>query len=469
MGKNLSFVDIQHLYLRGGFGLPLEQAARLKGGNRASVVQAFMQASLKYDEIDLLEKGAFKNNITKELTDAQKKALRKEMRWKLKALNLEWLKKMATDPAQLREKMTFFWHDHFAAEVRQPYAMQNLNNLMRKHALGSFRTLLTEVSKHPVMLQYLNARQNRKASPNENFAREVMELFTLGTGQYSEKDIKEAARAFTGWNFTAEGEFVIRKRQHDTGTKIFRGQSGNFDGDDILRMILEDKQTARFISEKLYRYLVNPVANPKHVEEMATVFYDNDYDITALLAFVFLSDWFYDQSQHGVRIKSPTEYLAVMIRTLGLEFEEAEALVRIQKLLGQVLFEPPNVAGWPEGTAWIDSSTLSIRMLLPAMILIGAEGNISSKADLMDMDLDKKALKKLRKIKATTNWAALEKGLKKVKDDDLAEFLAWRLYQIPPNQINLDILHNSVDRSSRRRHLQTLLVQAMTLPEYQLC
>lgn len=469
MEKDFSFVDIQHLYLRGGFGLSIQDSAKLKGGSRKGMVKSLFEASREYKPLELFADGSFKQDVLKDLPPKRKKEIRKDLRWRMKALNLEWLKKMANDPAQLREKMTFFWHDHFAAEVRRPYAMQDLNNVMRKHALGDFRTLLMEVSKHPVMLLYLNARQNRKASPNENFAREVMELFTLGPGNYSETDIKEAARSFTGWNFTPEGDFIVRKRQHDIGNKTFRGKTGNFDGDDILGMILADKQTARFICEKLYRYLVNPIADPVRVEEMATVFFDGNYDISKVLEYVFLSDWFYDKRQLGVRIKSPTEYLAVMMRTLGLEFEEPEALVKIQKLLGQVLFIPPNVAGWPEGNAWIDSSTLSIRMMMPTVILMGTEANLSSKADLMDMDVDPKAVKKLQKVKAKVDWALIEKALKKVKDDDLIEFLAWRLYQVPPNQINLDILEKGVDRSSRQRLLQTLLVQSMTLPEYQLC
>lgn len=469
MEKEFSFVDIQHLHLRGGFGLPIQDSAKLRGGSRKGTVKSLFEASRNYQPLEVFTDGSFKQDVLKDLPPKRKKEIRKDLRWRMKALNLEWLKKMATHPAQLREKMTFFWHDHFAAEVRRPYAMQDLNNLMRKHALGDFKTLLVEVSKHPVMLLYLNARQNRKESPNENFAREVMELFTLGPGNYSESDIKEAARSFTGWNFTPEGDFIVRKRQHDIGNKIFRGKTGNFDGDDILRMILEDKQTARFICEKLYRYLVNPISNPTHVEEMATVFFDGGYDISKVLEYVFLSDWFYEKQHLGVRIKSPTEYLAVMMRTLGLGFEEPEALVKIQKLLGQVLFIPPNVAGWPEGNAWIDSSTLSIRMMMPTVILMGTEANLSSKADLMDMDVDPKAVKKLQRVKATVDWASIEKALKKVKDDDLVEFLAWRLYQVPPNQINLGILEKGIDRSSRQRLLQTLLVQTMTLPEYQLC
>ena len=157
-----------------------------------------------------------------------------------------------------------------------------------------------------------------------------------------------------------------------------------------------------------------------------------------------------------------------MVRSMGLKFEEPEKLVQVQKLLGQVLFLPPNVAGWPDGTAWIDSSTLSLRMMLPAVLLLGEEARMAAKTDLMDMDDDMKAPKKLRKVQATADWASLEKVLTKVKDEDLTDLLAWRIFQVPPNQINLDFLQQRVDKSSRRRHIQTLLVQAMTLPEYQL-
>ena len=468
VSQKLSFVDVQHLRLRAGFGTPLKDAIREKGGQRKAIVDALFDDSKAYQPITLFDKDSWRKDVMKDLPPERRKELRKEMRLHMKLLNLEWLEKMSFAKGQLREKMTFFWHDHFAAEVRRPYAMQDFNNVMRKHALGDFKTLLKQVSKHPVMLLYLNARQNRKASPNENFAREVMELFTLGTGQYTEKDIKEAARAFTGWNFTPDGKFIVRKGQHDNGNKTFRGKTGNFDGDDILDMILADRQTAVFICEKLYCYLVHPEPEAEKVQEMANVFYDSGYQISKVLRFVFESDWFYAPKNQGVRIKSPTEYLAVMVRSMGLKFAEPEKLVQVQKLLGQVLFLPPNVAGWPDGTAWIDSSTLSLRMMLPAVLLLGEEARMAAKSDLMDMDEDMKAPRKLRKVQATADWNGLEKVLAKVKDEDLTDLLAWRIFQVPPNQINLDFLHQRVDKSSRRRHLQTLLVQAMTLPEYQL-
>src|SRR5262249_34193319 len=189
------------------------------------------------------------------------------------------------------------------------FYQQGLLDVIRRNALGNFGDLLKEVSKSAAMLFFLNNQQNRKDHPNENFAREVMELFTMGRGNYTEQDIKEAARAFTGWGANAGGEFVFRKFQHDTGEKTVLGKSGNFDGDNIIDILIENKQTARFITRKIYRYFVNDEVNEAIVDKLANKFYQSNYDISELMKEIFSSDWFYDPKNIGSRIKSPVELI----------------------------------------------------------------------------------------------------------------------------------------------------------------
>ena len=208
-----------------------------------------------------------------------RRKLREKSREDLKTLNLRWLNTMTNSEAQLREKMSLFWHGHFACRIQNSFFHRNCYIQSRTNALGNFADMLKAVSKSPAMLQFLNNQQNRKLHPNENFAREVMELFTMGRGNYTENDVKEAARAFTGWGFNAKGEFVFRKNQHDNGSKTFLGKTGNFDGDDILNMLLENKQTANYISKKIYRYFVNEDVNEANQQWLSKRFYSNNYNI----------------------------------------------------------------------------------------------------------------------------------------------------------------------------------------------
>ena len=222
------------------------------------------------------------------------------------------------------------------------------------------------ISKDPAMLQFLNNQQNRKNHPNENFAREVMELFTLGRGNYSEQDVKEAARAFTGWGFNFHGEYQFRQRQHDFNSKNFRGISKDFTGEQILEAILEDKKTAQYITDKLYRYFVSDQnISGKTITAWADSFYRSGYNIEKLLETVFQSDEFNDPVNMGNRIKSPVELLIGLQLHTGGKFDNPQSLVFLQRALGQVLFYPPNVSGWPAGKAWIDSTSLTFRIGLP--------------------------------------------------------------------------------------------------------
>jgi uncharacterized protein (DUF1800 family) len=332
------------------------------------------------------------------------------------------------------------------------------------------------------MLNFLNANQNRKGHPNENFAREVMELFTLGRGNYSENDIKEAARAFTGWGANAKGEFVFRKFQHDDGTKTIFGKTGNFSGEEVLDLLLERKETAQFITKKIYKYFVNENIDPSKTQWLAERFYKNDYHIGKLMEDIFTSDWFYDEKNIGVRIKSPIELLAGMQRMLPMELDNSEALLLVQRALGQMLFYPPNVAGWPGGKTWIDSSTLMLRLRLPQLISDKDDFNVVPKTDddqsMGRMENEEvtatkgKANKRLGKlgklIKADIEWNAYTKNFESIPRESLTKALMDALFQTKTNLIT-GALKNYVDETGRENFIKTATIQLMSTPEYQMC
>jgi uncharacterized protein (DUF1800 family) len=291
----------------------------------------------------------------------RKLALR-EMFQKAFELQSWWLTEMLVTPSPLTEKMALFWHNHFVSsqqKVRSPQLMYRQNVLLRRHALGSFSTLLHDIARDPAMVIYLDSASNRKGQPNENFAREVMELFTLGEGQYTERDVKEAARAFTGWGIDPDrGELVFRRLAHDDGVKTVLGRTGNLDGDAVLGILLAQPQTAELIVAKLWREFVAPDPDPGEVRRIAQVFRDSGYEIRPALRALLTSDAFYEPGNRAGLIKSPVELVVGTLRQFGFATGEPLPFVLGVALLGQNLFAPPNVKGWPGGETWINSTTL---------------------------------------------------------------------------------------------------------------
>jgi hypothetical protein len=275
-----------------------------------------------------------------------------------------WADRMVATAHPLEEKMALFWHGHFATgeeKVRDYRKMEQQLELLHRQATGNFRTLLIEVARGPAMLVYLDAAQNVKGAPNENFAREVMELFTMGVGNYSEADIREAARAFTGW-IDDDLAFKVDPPKHDDAPKTFLGRTGNFDGVDILRIILEQKVTADYISAKLYRYFVREDISPAMQARLGAVLRDNDYEIAPLLRTIFLSRDFYSEPSFGTRIKGPIELIVSSYRKLGARrLAGIPDLYVVSRELGQILLNPPTVAGWAQGRAWITPGQLLAR------------------------------------------------------------------------------------------------------------
>ncbi|AUD05223.1 DUF1800 domain-containing protein [Spirosoma pollinicola] len=477
MDKLTKQQQTRYLFARACFGATsaeLEEATRKP---LRKVVRQLFGDSKTVSELSVVkpEENETKKQLKGQFRDGQldKDMLKERIRdnaEKVRDLNLQWLDQMATSKAALREKMALFWHGHFAcrAQGRNPLFMQQYANTIRQNALGKLGDLLMAVSKEPAMLQFLNNQQNRRNAPNENFAREVMELFTLGRGNYSEHDIKEAARAFTGWQFTPEGQFVFRERIHDEGDKTIFGKTGAFKGEDIIAMLLENKQTARFITSKIYRFFVNETEDKKQVDALAEQFYKSGYDISDLMETIFLADWFYDAKNVGAHIKSPVELLVGLRHTLGVQFDQPQPQIFVQRTLGQLLFYPPNVAGWPGGKNWIDSSSLLFRMQLPNYILKATEVTVQPKED-GDVNTQLLARKGNAKFRTTVNWADFENAFTKSSDTELIDSIATVLLPFPlrPDQRTL-LESQTKSGQTRPERIQTLTAALMSLPEYQL-
>lgn len=275
-----------------------------------------------------------------------------------------WVEEMLVTDQPLTERMVLFWHNHFTSsllKVRFPPALFRQNALFRREALGNFATLLKEVARDPAMLIYLDGMRSVARQPNENFARELLELFTLGEGHYGEADIKAAARAFTGWTVDREtGHFRTRDNEHDGGEKTFLGQSGRFDGDAIVAILLKHPRTAETIVEKLWREFVSLKPDPVEIKKLAAQFRTN-YQIKPLMRAILLSAQFRDPASRGALIKSPVELVVGTVHLLGLPVPEKTQLVRMMQGLGQMPFDPPNVKGWPGGESWITTYTLLLR------------------------------------------------------------------------------------------------------------
>ena len=286
-----------------------------------------------------------------------------------------WLQRMLSGSEPLRERLTLFWHNHFATsinKVQDASLMQRQVDLIRKHALGKFGPFLREMSRDAAMLIWLDSNQNVKAHPNENYAREVMELFSLGVGNYKEKDVQEAARAFTGWHVSPPGagnrEFVFRSGEHDFAKKTFLGQTGEWDGDDIIRILLEQPACARFLVRKLYQFLINENAVPSDafIQPLADALKKSDYDIGATVTIMLKSRHFFSAHAYRQRVKSPVEYSLGVARMFGTGSTgnvviSPYSLIGTLELQGQQLFAPPNVKGWEGGKAWLNTATVLAR------------------------------------------------------------------------------------------------------------
>lgn len=366
-----------HLYRRAGFGVPAERT---------------FPGSEAWERLELAVEQGPQNCIDQLLAGADAPAgfyaMLDDMGTRFASINkLEmlqgwWFYRMVNTPHPLQERLTLFWHNHFAtsaAKVTSLPLMLRQNQLLRKHALGSFRHMLLEMGRDPAMLLWLDSNSNVKGHPNENYAREVMELFSLGVGNYTEKDIQEAARAFTGWK-TENGEFAFDESQHDDGPKTILGETGNFDGDDVVRIVLQQDVAARFLVRKLYREFISEAAEPSDelLEPLAAQLRESDYDIAACVGTMLRSRAFFSEHAYRQRIKSPVEYLMGLLAVFDAQIS-LNSLAQASESLGQSLFHPPNVKGWDGGQSWLNTATLMERHNL-AWRLVGGQDTIFQKS-----------------------------------------------------------------------------------------
>ncbi len=466
MSAPLSDKQIQHLYWRAGFGISSGELKTIRHLNKKQIVDNLFLASEQSTPLSM-DFGTLQKK-QKDVSREERKQLRQLRNQKMSELNALWFRQLIETNQILREKITLFFHDHFSVRLRTPRACLHLNNIIRKYALGNFGDMLMEVSKSPAMLLFLNNRQNRKDHPNENFAREVMELFTLGRDNgYTETDIKEAARAFTGWNFNYKGAFIFRQQHHDSGAKTILSKTGNFTGDDVINILLKEKQTARYIVQKLYTYFVNDTLNQNHIEYLTQVFYNANYNLETLFRVIFASDWFYDNENIGVKIKSPIELLVGLSKPFKVQYQNTKVLIHLQKKLNQMLFFPPNVAGWPGGKSWIDNSTLMLRLKLASLILNNGVIEWHDKENIPEsiMTMREEAYKKIKsrlqkKIKAKPQWNSFLSNFEPKTKNEIISFIL---------QPEISEAAKHIISSLDENDTNSFIIELMSLPEYQLC
>jgi uncharacterized protein (DUF1800 family) len=366
-----------HLYRRAGFGASRAELSAAEQQGYEATLQRILQG------------GSEAADIQKSLTDLGEIVVTQDE----DGLELRqwWVYAMLGSAHPLREKMTLFWHNHFAtslAKVRRAESMFRQNCLFREQALGKFGPFLQAVSKDEAMLIWLDSNNNVKGKPNENYARELMELFSLGVGNYTEKDIRDAARAFTGWQ-ARNDRYYFDAALHDDGVKTVLGRGGNWDGTDVVRIVLEQPAAARFLVRKLYGYFISENASPPDafLEPLCRLYRDSGYDTALLVKTMLSSRHFYSPHAFRQRVKSPVEYVLGAARGVYGLFDESspryrplphQVLVPRIDAMGQVLFAPPNVKGWPGGRAWLNTSTMLERDNFAASL---AMGTLWSRAD----------------------------------------------------------------------------------------
>jgi uncharacterized protein (DUF1800 family) len=373
-----------------------------------------------------------------------------------------WLYRMLYSPRPLQEKLTLFWHNHFATsnnKVNNAGFMLRQYELMRRHALGNFRDLLQAMSKDPAMMVWLDTRDSKKGNPNENYARELMELFSLGIGNYTEKDIREAARAFTGWEIQG-GEPVFNTNQHDAGDKTVLGQTGRWKGEDIVRICLEQKSAPVFIAGKLYRFLVSETvpATPELLEPLAEQFRKSDWDTGALVKTVLRSNLFFSAAVYRTRVKAPVDFTLGMVR--GLEGHlGTTALAQALESLGQNVFYPPSVKGWDGGTTWLNGQTLLFRQNLALALTSTEDPRFGRRTDPAEL---------LRKHGKKTDEECVDFLLRVFLQGDVPPGTRTKLveYMERSRKQTVPVYWSEEDTAAHR--VRTLCHLVLTLPEFQL-
>jgi hypothetical protein len=484
----------QHLLSRAGFGGTPAQARGLADlGLERAVEYIVNYDAIEFDPVnaDLFDGTIMRPPTAEEraaldaarragdeaaLEQYQRERQRREQadRQQLRVVQEWWLKRMIRSPRPLEEKMTLFWHGHFATGYRtieNSYDMFRQNQFFRRHATGNFAELVYGIIRDPAMLRYLNNNQNRRQAPNENLARELMELFVLGEGNdYTEDDIKEGARALTGYTYRynesrGSNEFWFDQSAHDPTGKRILGKSGPWDGVDFCRIILERPAASQFIAWKLYRFFVNDLPGTPDADtqsfilKLAKLLRDSNYELKPVLTALFMSDHFHDEANMAALIKSPVQLVVQAIRSLHTPARDVTALVSAGDLMGQNILEPPSVKGWDGGRSWINTSTLFVRQNLLVYLLTGRRPNVYE-WQVSSEPFD-----------ATHLVSHLKNADGEVPAADVVPYLLRFAFGAEPEQERIDTLNAFVAQHDGRVNndmLVALLSLTTAMPEYQL-
>ena len=487
--EQFDFSKARHLLNRAGFGGSPGQVRELANmGVEKAVAYLVDYGELPYEPVhgddfdhDIMrpptrEERQFMRRARKQQDEEGLSIIRKERqrrqkldRGQIREMQQWWLNRMIKTGRPLEEKMTLFWHGHFATGYRtieDSYHMFMQNQLFRKEATGSFKKLAHGIIRDPAMLRYLNNNQNRKQKPNENLARELMELFTLGEGNdYTENDIKQGARALTGYNYR-DDEFIYAKRMHDDGAKEILGQVGAWNGDDFVDIILNHRAVSEFLCWKLYRFFVNdnsgtPEEAPRRfIIGLGKLLRNKNYELKPVLHTLFRSRHFYDPQNMGTLIKSPIQLMVQAIRDLRTPVRSLDLLLKAADLMGQNIFQPPSVKGWDGGRVWINTSTLFIRKNILVYLLTGRRpGKKGRKREGGEYD----AMHLVEHLQTDQDTPEVRSAV--------VSLLRFTLGQEPHEERIRPLVQFVNDRGGKldNRILIALLMLITAMPEYQLC
>lgn len=485
------FEQARHLLLRAGFGGTPEQIRTLvKWGPTKSVDHLLNVDKIPGYEV---QEDAFDKDIMRPATSeergeldrarrrgdeeavtrfrAQRQEAQRKDRDQVRGMQRWWLKRMIETPRPLEEKMTLFWHGLLATSYRtieDSYHMFRQNNLFREHAVGNYGKLMYGIIRDPAMIAYLDNNDSRKTRPNENLARELMELFSLGVGNYTEKDIKEGARALTGYTFS-DDEFVFQANNHDSGTKRILGRSGPLDGDGFVSAILETPACAKYIARRLYTFFAcdYPTGN-REIDQAArtalgsleSALLSGRYEIKPVLRKLFLSEHFYQDALIGEQIKSPAELVVGLVRTFEPPVRDLGVLSDAMGMMGQSLLFPPSVKGWSGGRSWINTATLFIRQNIACFLLTG---RMPSGFDPLSKQEKFESAAVLEAVLGES-WAKMEPG------EAVDEILRFCLGRSAPHnrKAMLEFVNDRGGKFTPELFTQALLL-ITAMPEYQLC
>ncbi|HUN82511.1 MAG TPA: DUF1800 domain-containing protein [Phycisphaerae bacterium] len=485
-----------HLLRRAGFGGTPAQVNFLAGMSREQAVEYL----INYDEIPFQpisidvtpqwmprgrpneEKNA---NFQQQLMARQKSDMQQ-----MQAIIGWWIRMMAESPRPLQEKLTLFWHGHFTSgfrEVKSSRAMYLQNQLFREKGEGNLRNLLIAVTHDPAMILYLNTNQNHKGKPNENYARELMELFTMGTGHYSEQDIKEAARALTGIGIDPEkGESAFHSRQHDGTVKTFLGHTGNFGADDVIDIILAQPATAEHIAKRMWTFFAYENPEERVVRALAQVLRDSHYELKPMLKVMFMCDAFYNDKARFTHVKSPSELLIGTLRILEIAPMDTAGMNYSMRAMGQQLFQPPNVKGWDGGFSWITTSTLYNRYNMICSLIDGNDNQQTRQRRAMMRESAQASLGKEapmmksaeeEQLQPTFDPMNIVRAENLLTEDQIVDYFSLRLLQRPISDDRRGVLIESFkgDWKKSKGHedrkaaaIRQLIKLIVSMPEYQL-